>query len=130
MGAGTLQACTAPMHYGFRIVEDMIDGLTEWMRDKGFRTLDDFRGLSLPRVTEWKHLDLNYQVVARIDPATCIGCQLCYTACWDGAHQCIHVDGFEKPETGSGARPRTHRFHAHGDGCFASRSAGAHPQSG
>jgi dihydropyrimidine dehydrogenase (NAD+) subunit PreA len=98
MGAGTLQACTAPMHYGFRIVEDMIDGLTEWMRDKGFETLDDFRGRSLPRVKEWKHLDLNYQVVARIDPATCIGCQLCYTACWDGAHQCIHVDGFEKPE--------------------------------
>src|SRR5262249_11419098 len=35
---------------------------------------------------------------ARIDPAKCIGCQLCYTACWDGAHQCIHVDGFQRPE--------------------------------
>ena len=36
------------------------------MDAKGFRTLDDFRGLSLPRVVEWKHLDLNYKIVARI----------------------------------------------------------------
>jgi dihydropyrimidine dehydrogenase (NAD+) subunit PreA len=91
MGAGCLQACTAPMHYGYRVVEDMIDGLASWMDEKGFRTLADFRGLSLPRVTDWQHLDLNYKIVARINPDKCIGCQLCYTACWDGAHQCIHV---------------------------------------
>ncbi|HTS48793.1 MAG TPA: NAD-dependent dihydropyrimidine dehydrogenase subunit PreA [Bryobacteraceae bacterium] len=92
LGAGTVQVCTAAMHYGFRIVEDMIDGLSNWMDTKGFRTLDDFRGLSLPRVVEWKHLDLNYKIVARIHPEKCIGCELCYAACWDGAHQCIHLD--------------------------------------
>jgi dihydropyrimidine dehydrogenase (NAD+) subunit PreA len=79
------------MHYGFRIVEDWIDGLSNWMDEKGFRTLDDFRGLSVPKVTEWKHLDLNYKIVARINEEKCIGCQLCYAACWDGAHQCIHT---------------------------------------
>ena len=57
MGAGCLQACTAPMHYGYRIVEDMVDGLASWMDSKGFPTLDDFRGRSLPRVTDWQHLD-------------------------------------------------------------------------
>jgi dihydropyrimidine dehydrogenase (NAD+) subunit PreA len=98
LGAGTVQACTAPMHYGFRIVEDMVDGLSHWMNSKGFRTIDDFRGLSIPCVTDWQHLDLNYKIVARINPSTCIGCQLCYVACWDGAHQCIHVDGFSRPE--------------------------------
>jgi len=93
VGCGTVQVCTAVMHYGYRIVEDMIDGLSRWMDEKGYRTLDDFRGLTLPKITEWKHLDLNYKIVARIDPATCIGCDLCYVACWDGAHQCIHHDG-------------------------------------
>ncbi|HXS95701.1 MAG TPA: NAD-dependent dihydropyrimidine dehydrogenase subunit PreA [Candidatus Limnocylindrales bacterium] len=98
LGCGTVQVCTAAMHYGFRIVEDMIDGLSNWMDEKGFRTLDDFRGLSVPKVTEWKHLDLNYKIVARINRDLCIGCDLCYVACWDGAHQCIHIEGHPKPE--------------------------------
>jgi len=92
LGAGTVQVCTAVMHYGYRIVEDMADGLLAWMRRKGYETLDDFRGLSLPNVTEWKNLNLNYKIVARIHEDKCIGCELCYTACWDGAHQCIHLD--------------------------------------
>jgi dihydropyrimidine dehydrogenase (NAD+) subunit PreA len=77
----------------------MIDGLGNWMSEKGFRTIDDFRGLSLPKVTEWKHLDLNYRIVARIHADRCIGCDLCYIACWDGAHQCIHLDGHQTPAT-------------------------------
>ena len=44
LGCGNVQVCTAAMHYGYRIVEDMADGLLGWMRDKGFATLDDFRG--------------------------------------------------------------------------------------
>ena len=103
LGAGTLQVCTAAMHYGFRVVEDMLDGLSNWMDSKGFRTIDDFRGLSLARVVEWKDLDLNYKIVARIHPEKCIGCDLCYTACWDGAHQCIHLDRVAGPN-GEGHR--------------------------
>jgi dihydropyrimidine dehydrogenase (NAD+) subunit PreA len=95
LGCQSVQLCTAPMHYGFRIVEDLIDGLKNWMDEKGFRTIEEFRGLSLPNVTEWKSLNLNYKIVARIDPEKCIGCDLCYIACWDGAHQCIHID--ERP---------------------------------
>jgi len=98
LGCHSLQVCTAVMHYGYRIVEDMIEGLSNWMDEKGFATLDDFRGRSLERVTEWKHLDLNYKTVARIHPELCIGCDLCYIACWDGAHQCIHLDGVSTPE--------------------------------
>jgi dihydropyrimidine dehydrogenase (NAD+) subunit PreA len=92
LGSGTVQVCTAVMHFGYRIVEDMLDGLENWMSEKGFQSIEDFRGLSLPKMTEWKDLNLNYKVVAHIDEAKCIGCGLCYTACWDGAHQCIHVD--------------------------------------
>ncbi len=92
LGSGTVQVCTAAMHYGFRIVEDMIDGLSNWMDEKGFGAIDDFIGLSSGRIREWKDLNLNYKIVADIDSAKCIGCELCYVACWDGAHQCIHLD--------------------------------------
>ena len=89
LGASTVQVCTAAMHYGFRIVEDMIDGLSGYMDDNGYRTLEDFRGRAVANVKDWGDLDLNYKVIAKINADLCIGCQLCYVACEDGAHQCI-----------------------------------------
>ena len=100
LGCGTVQVCTAVMHYGYRVVEDMAEGLENWMRSKGFGTLEDFRGLSIERVTEWKHLNLNYKIVAHISEQKCIGCDLCHIACWDGAHQCIHMDRVSGPVNG------------------------------
>ncbi len=100
LGCGTVQVCTAVMHYGYRVVEDMTEGLENWMRSKGYGAIEDFRGLSLGRVTEWKHLNLNYKIVARIDEQKCIGCDLCHIACWDGAHQCIHLDRVSGPVNG------------------------------
>jgi dihydropyrimidine dehydrogenase (NAD+) subunit PreA len=118
LGAGTVQVCTAAMHYGYRIVEDMGDGLLAWMRRKGYETIDDFRGLSLPNVREWKNLNLNFRVVAAINESKCIGCQLCYTACWDGAHQCIHLDratgGMEQIVAGTDPRYAQHEPNPHG----------------
>jgi dihydropyrimidine dehydrogenase (NAD+) subunit PreA len=99
LGASTVQVCTAAMHYGFRIVQDMIDGLSAYMDDHGFRTTADFRGRAVPNVMDWGDLDLNYKIVARIDTKLCIGCQLCYVACEDGAHQCIE----RAPSNGNGA---------------------------
>jgi dihydropyrimidine dehydrogenase (NAD+) subunit PreA len=89
LGASTVQVCTAAMHYGFRIVEDLIDGLSQYMDHHGFSTIEDFRGRALANVVDWGDLDLNYQIVAQIDSELCIGCQLCYVACEDGAHQSI-----------------------------------------
>ena len=108
LGAGNVQVCTAVMHYGYRIIDDLTDGLLQWMAGKGFETLDDVRGLSLPHMREWKQLNMNYRVVANIHADKCIGCQLCYTACWDGAHQCIHMD---RTSTGPepARTPATHR---------------------
>ena len=100
LGCGTVQVCTAAMHYGYRVVEDMTEGLENWMRTKGFATLEDFRGLSLGKITDWSHLNLDYKVVAHIDEQTCIGCGLCQIACWDGAHQCIHSDRASGPVNG------------------------------
>ena len=89
LGSHTVQVCTAVMHYGFRVVEDMIDGLSGWMDDRGYATLDNFRGVAVPKVAKWEDLDLNYQLIAKIDQEKCIHCELCWVACEDGAHQAI-----------------------------------------
>ncbi|NUN16142.1 MAG: NAD-dependent dihydropyrimidine dehydrogenase subunit PreA [Myxococcales bacterium] len=90
LGATTVQVCTAVMHYGYRIVREMIEGTENFMRENNFKTIDEMIGKAVPNYTEWGVLDLNYKRVAKIDATTCIGCQLCHVACWDGAHQCIH----------------------------------------
>ncbi|HEX2639305.1 MAG TPA: NAD-dependent dihydropyrimidine dehydrogenase subunit PreA [Pyrinomonadaceae bacterium] len=100
LGAGTVQVCTAVMHYGYRIVEDMIDGLNNYLDEKGFASVTEIIGASAGRVTDWGNLDLNYKVVARVNPENCIRCNLCYVACEDGAHQCFdfhEVDGKRFP---------------------------------
>jgi dihydropyrimidine dehydrogenase (NAD+) subunit PreA len=91
LGATSVQVCTAVMHWGFRIVEDMLEGLSNWMEEKGFSTCDQFIGKSLPRISSFGDFDLGFQSVARIDPAKCIQCNLCYIACNDAAHQCIDL---------------------------------------
>lgn len=89
LGASSVQVCTAVMHYGFGIIREMILGLEQYMDEKGFKTLDDFRGKALPNIVHWEDLNMKYKVVADINEDKCIGCQLCYTACEDGAHQAI-----------------------------------------
>lgn len=89
LGATSVQVCTAAMHYGFGIVREMQTGLEKFMDDRGYETIYDFAGKALPNVTEWKHLNLSYQVKANINKDKCVGCDLCYIACDDGAHQAI-----------------------------------------
>ncbi len=90
LGAGCVQVCAAVMHRGFGIIEDLCEGLDEYLAAKNLRSVADLVGCAVPAYREWGELDLNYHVVAAIDPATCIGCGLCVAACHDGAHQCVH----------------------------------------
>ncbi len=89
LGATSVQICTAVMHYGFRIINDLTEGLANWMEEKGFKTIEDFRGKSLANLTEFGNLNLLARTVARINEKTCIHCNLCYIACEESAHQCI-----------------------------------------
>jgi dihydropyrimidine dehydrogenase (NAD+) subunit PreA len=91
LGCDNVQVCTAVMHYGFRIIEDLCDGLSNWMDEKGYQTLDDFKGKAAQTVTKWEDLSLNHFTRASIDHEKCIGCELCYVACEDGAHQALQL---------------------------------------
>ena len=89
MGAGNVQVCTAAMTYGFKVVQEMIAGLANFMDSKGYRTIQDFRGQAAPNVTDWQYLDLNYVAKAHINQDLCIKCGRCHIVCEDTSHQAI-----------------------------------------
>ncbi|MEE9393855.1 MAG: NAD-dependent dihydropyrimidine dehydrogenase subunit PreA [Planctomycetota bacterium] len=92
LGASSVQVCTEVMLRGFGVVEDMIEGLENYMESHGFEAIDEMVGKAVSSVSEWGDLNLNHEIIAKIDASSCIGCQLCMVACHDGAHQCIHPD--------------------------------------
>jgi len=95
LGASNVQVCTAAMTYGFKIVQEMISGLSDWMDEKGFTSIDEIVGRSVPNIAAWQYLNLNYVTKARIDQDLCIKCGRCHIACEDTSHQAITsmVDG-------------------------------------
>ena len=88
-GAGNVQVCTAAMTYGFKIVQEMISGMSDWMDSKGYDSTSDFIGKAVPNVTDWQYLNLNYTEKAQINQDLCIQCGRCFAACEDTSHQAI-----------------------------------------
>lgn len=88
LGAGNVQVCTAAMTYGFKVVQEMISGLSQYLDDKSMG-IDDLVGRAVPNVSDWQHLNLNYIAKAKIDQDACISCGRCYAACEDTSHQAI-----------------------------------------
>ena len=89
LGSGTVQVCTAAMTYGFKVVQEMITGLSNFMDEKGYRTIGDFRGRAVPSITDWQYLNLNYVAKAEINQELCIQCGRCHIVCEDTSHQAI-----------------------------------------
>ncbi|MCX8505503.1 MAG: NAD-dependent dihydropyrimidine dehydrogenase subunit PreA [Alphaproteobacteria bacterium] len=98
LGAGSVQVCTAAMTYGFKIIEELSSGLSQWMDSKGYKRIEDFRGKASVNVTNWQYLNLNYVVKAAINQDLCISCGRCHQVCEDTSHQAITkmVDGVRK----------------------------------
>ena len=89
LGAGNVQVCTAAMVYGFKIIQDLTDGLSNFMDAKGYQTIADFQGKAVASVTNWQQLNLNHIEKAVIDQDLCIQCGRCHIVCEDTSHQAI-----------------------------------------
>jgi len=92
LGASTVQVTTGIMHYGYRIVEDMVEGLSDFMAERGIKQVSDLVGIALPNLHETEAFDLERQGIAQYDMDLCIGCGQCYIVCMDAAGQAIEWD--------------------------------------
>lgn len=92
LGAGNVQVCTAAMTYGFKIIDELTSGLSNWMDERGYASIDDIVGMAIPNVTDWQKLNLNYIAKAKIDQESCIKCGRCHIVCEDTSHQAITLE--------------------------------------
>jgi dihydropyrimidine dehydrogenase (NAD+) subunit PreA len=92
LGAENLQFTTSVMQYGYRIVEDMISGLSLFLAEKGYDSLKDFIGSALGSLIPAEQIERDFKVQPKINYDRCVGCGRCYISCYDGAHQAISWD--------------------------------------
>ena len=92
LGCRNVQVCTAVMQYGYRIIDDLILGMQNYLAERGVHSLESVIGEELPNFVNPINLDRDTIVYPKIDQDRCIGCGRCYTSCMDGGHQAIAFD--------------------------------------
>lgn len=99
LGAGSLQITTAVMQYGYRIIEDMINGLRGYMVEHGIRNLYQVKGGACKSVVELDALERDTILLPVFELEKCIGCGRCEISCSDGGHQAIIFDSVTRKPT-------------------------------
>lgn len=87
LGCSNIQVTTAIMQYGYRIVEDMISGLSYFMEERGIDKLEDLVGIANNNIIPAEDIDRTFVIYPEIDKDRCIACGRCYVSCFDGGHQ-------------------------------------------
>lgn len=97
LGCSTVQVTTSVMQYGYRIIDDMLDGLKRYMSEHGFNSINDFLGKAEYNIIPADDLDRSYICFPSFDREKCVGCGRCYVSCFDGGHQAIKMNDKNNP---------------------------------
>lgn len=97
LGCTNLQVCTSVMQYGYRIIDDLREGLQLYMQRKRYKNLSELSGLALSNIVPPE--SLNRSTICRpvIDRKLCCGCGRCFISCSDGGHQAIFFPPSRRP---------------------------------
>lgn len=85
------------MQYGYRIIDDLKDGLKRYMKVHNFKSVSDFTGIAESNIIPADDLDRSYICFPKFDRERCVGCGRCFVSCYDGGHQAIKMNDNQKP---------------------------------
>ncbi len=97
LGCANLQVTTAVMQYGYRIVEDLLAGLGDYLAERGLESVRDLVGTALPNLTGAERLDRGTVSYPKFDKDLCVGCGRCHVSCADAGHQAIAWNADRSP---------------------------------
>lgn len=92
LGCGTVQVTTAVMQYGYRIIDDLTDGLSSYLAWEGFSSAEELMGRALPNIVPAEELDRHSICYPKFQREVCVGCGRCSISCSDGGHQAVRMN--------------------------------------
>jgi len=83
-GASTVQICTAILYGGksYGIISDIVKGIQGYMNRKGYRRIEDFKGITLGQILPFKAVDREFKAWSVVEDQKCTGCKLCPNWCF------------------------------------------------
>ena len=98
LGGGSIQITTAVMQYGYRIIDELKEGLNLYLAEKGFAGVKEIVGLGLDALSPTTDaLERDTVLFPRFNRERCIGCGRCAISCSDGGHQAIRLGAGRRP---------------------------------
>ena len=91
LGADSVQVTTAVMQYGYRIIDDLKDGMALYLMEHGYKSVKDIENSTIKGIVPTEQLDRSYVIYPKFLRDRCVGCQRCYISCMDGGHQAIQI---------------------------------------
>ena len=92
LGASSIQITTAVMEYGYRIIDDLTDGLKYFVAANGYKSLKDLKGLNISNLVDVEQMERDYVIYPKFVLDNCLHCGRCYISCQDGGHQAIKFE--------------------------------------
>lgn len=98
LGCGSVQVTTAVMQYGYRIIDDLKEGLNIYLHEKGLSSIKEIIGAGLDAISETTDvLERDTIQFPKFHHDRCIGCGRCMISCQDGGHQAIRLNDQRRP---------------------------------
>lgn len=98
LGASSIQITTSVMKHGYRIIDELKEGLMLYLLAKGYNNISEIVGKSLNYISDTTDvLSRDTIIYPVVEKDKCVGCGRCVLSCRDGGHQAIKLNEDRKP---------------------------------
>lgn len=92
LGATSVQVTTAVMKYGYRIIDDLKQGMALYLNQCGYKSAKELVGEGLNFIeTSTDNIERDTIIYPHFLQDKCVGCGRCEISCRDGGHQAIEL---------------------------------------
>jgi dihydropyrimidine dehydrogenase (NAD+) subunit PreA len=97
-GATLVQSAAGIMLQGYKVAGKWVESVSTWMEGKGYKSLNDIRGIALPNILKTADVPRNPEnVKVTIDTKKCTRCGVCLRSCFYDAINLTKVGAIINP---------------------------------